>query len=247
MQMLPLRMIAAAVVALVVSGCGKSNPPSNQSSNPSANQSANQTSNLVPNPPPSSLASNPLIGRWKLADQSENNFACVNLVAVEFTEKTITTNGFGPVKNTFTVTYGRDGDSYLASAGNGQAYRVKVESGGIEANGCHLVPASAKSSPLIGKWKLVPGQDEARCEVDQVEFADAAMTMTFTEQGQKAEQLSSPSVSPAVTYSRDAAFYVVTGTLPSGEPNVLAKVKIESGGIELVDPDGKGCHFVPAS
>ncbi|MGA9724043.1 MAG: hypothetical protein WBQ86_16405, partial [Candidatus Binatus sp.] len=73
MQMLPLRMIAAAVVALVVSGCGKSNPPSNQSSNPSANQSANQTSNLVPNPPPSSLASNPLIGRWKLADQSENN------------------------------------------------------------------------------------------------------------------------------------------------------------------------------
>lgn len=245
MQMLPLRMIAAAVVALVVSGCGKSNPPSNQSSNPSANQSANQTSNLVPNPPPSSLASNPLIGRWKLADQSENNFACVNLVAVEFTEKTITTNGFGPVKNTFTVTYGRDGDSYLASAGNGQAYRVKVESGGIEANGCHLVPASAKSSPLIGKWKLVPGQDEGCREIPKIEFAEETMTLFGTEQGQKGEQ----SLSPAVTYSRDADFYVVTVTKLSGESKVLAKVKIESGGIEVFDPDGKngGCHFAPAS
>lgn len=246
MHMWRLKILAAAVLVLVVSGCGKSNPPSTPPSDQSSSPPSNPSSS-APSSPASNPVSNPLIGKWKLGDQSENNFACINLVAVEFTEKTITTNGFGPVKNTFTVTYGRDGDSYLASAGNGQAYRVKVESGGIEANGCHLVPASAKSSPLIGKWKLVPGQDEARCEVDQVEFADAAMTMTFTEQGQKAEQLSSPSVSPAVTYSRDAAFYVVTGTLPSGEPNVLAKVKIESGGIELVDPDGKGCHFVPAS
>jgi hypothetical protein len=222
-----LRAIAAAVLVLIASGCGGSNPPSNP-------------------------ASNPLIGKWKLADQSESNFACINLVEVEFTEKTITTNVFGPVKNmknTFTVTYGRDGDSYLASAGNGQAYRVKIESGGIEANGCHLVPASAKSSPLIGKWKLVPGQDEGCREQEKLEFTEDTMTMMVSEQAQKEEQMPSRSLSLAVTYSRDGDRYLVTGTKPSGESKVLANVQMESGGIEVFDPDGKngGCHFAPAS
>ncbi len=234
-----LRVIAAAVLALIASGCGRSNPPSSPPSSPPSNPAPN---------PPSNPASNPLIGKWQLADQSENDLSCISLVEVEFTEKTVTTK-LGPTRNTVTVTYGHDGDSYLASAGNGQAYRVKVESGGIEANGCHLVPASTKSNPLIGKWKLVPGQEEGCRELNQVEFAEATMTMMFTEQGQKTEQLSSPSLSPAVTYGRDGDRYLVTGTLPSGEPKVLAKVKIESGGIEVFDPDGKngGCHFVPAT
>jgi hypothetical protein len=57
------------------------------------------------------------------------------------------TAGYGPTKNTVTVTYGRDGDSCLATAGNGQAYGVKIESGGIvmvppngDPGGCHFVP-----------------------------------------------------------------------------------------------------------
>jgi hypothetical protein len=232
-----LNTIAAAVLVLIVSGCGKPSPPSSPPSNPSSS---------APSSPASNPASNPLIGKWKLADQSENDLSCISLVEVEFTEKTVTTM-LGPTRNTVTVTYGRDGDSYLASAGNGQAYRIKIESGGIEANGCHLVPASAKSSPIIGKWKLVPGQDEECRELDQVEFAEATMTMTFSEQAQKAGKLSSPTLSPAVTYSRDGDTYSVAGTLPSGESKVLARVKIESGGIEVFDPGGKGCHFVPAS
>jgi hypothetical protein len=128
MHMWLLRMIAAAVLVLVVAGCAKSDP------------------------------SNPLIGKWELADQSGNDLACISLVEVEFTEKTVKT-GLGPAKNTFTVTYGRDGDSYLASAGNGQAFRVKIESGGIEANGCHLERWSRLSEQIfrVDKWSLCRG------------------------------------------------------------------------------------------
>jgi len=128
MHMWLLRMIAAAVLVLVVAGCAKSDP------------------------------SNPLIGKWELADQGGNDLACISLVEVEFTEKTVKT-GLGPAKNTFTVTYGRDGDSYLASAGNGQAFRVKIESGGIEANGCHLERWSRLSEQIfrVDKWSLCRG------------------------------------------------------------------------------------------
>ena len=85
-----LWMISAAVLVLVVSGCGKE--------------------------------PNPLIGQWKpaLADK-EKMAACRTLAQVEFTEKTVT-SGLGSAKSTVTVAYGRDGDSYLATAGNGQAF-----------------------------------------------------------------------------------------------------------------------------
>jgi hypothetical protein len=183
--------------------------------------------------------SNPLVGKWTIADQSNNNLACINLVNVEFTDKTVTT-GFGPTKSTVTVTYGRDGDSYLATAGNGQAYRVKIESGGIEANGCHLVPGVGKSSPLMGKWKLTPGQDEACRRAETVEFTEDTLTMVFTEQEQKARHLSSPIVSVGVDYSRDGVFYVATSS------NGASRIKIENGGIVMVPPNGNpGCHFVP--
>jgi hypothetical protein len=188
--------------------------------------------------------SNPLIGKWTIADQSDNNLACISLVNVEFTEKTVTT-GFGPTKSTSTVTYGRDGDSYLATAGNGQAFRVKIESGGIEANGCHLVPASGKSNPLIGKWKTAPGQNGTCRYVENVEFAEDTQTMMFTEEGQKAEQLSSPRVSYRVTYGRDGEFYLAT----SANGQSVLRLKIENGSIEILPPHGSpgGCHFVPAN
>ena len=118
-----------------------------------------------------------------------------------------------------------------------------MESGGIEANGCHLVPASGKSNALIGNWKLAPGQDEKCRQVEKVEFAEETVTMMFTEQGQKAKQLSSRKVSLGVTYSREGEFYVATSA------NGPFRIKIESGGIEMVPPDGSpgGCHFVPAN
>jgi hypothetical protein len=211
MHMWLVRMIAAAVLVLVVSGYARSDP------------------------------SNPLIGKWELADQSGNDFSCISLAKVEFTEKTVTT-GLGPTKGTYTVIYGRDGDSYLASAGNGQAFRVKIESGGIEANGCHLVPAGGKSKPLIGTWKLAPGQDEKCSRVETVEFAEETMTMMLTEQGQKSLQASSRNPSFVVTYSRDGEFYVAARADGGG----VFRIKIESSGIEVVPPNGSpgGCHLV---
>jgi hypothetical protein len=205
MHMRRLRMIVAAGLVLVVSGCGRPNP---------------------------------LIGKWTLADQSGNDIACVNLSKVEFTDKTVTA-GIGPTKSTVTVTYGRDGDSYLATAGNGQAYRVTTESGGIEANGCHLIRAIP--NPLVGKWKLAPGQDQQCNRAETIEFTDDTMTVVFTEQEQEAEHLSSRISSAGVTYSRDGEFYVATSV------NGTSKIKIESGGIEMVPPNGSpgGCHFIP--
>jgi hypothetical protein len=233
MHMWRLKILAAAVLVLVVSGCGKFNPPSDQPSSPPSNPAPN---------PHSNPASNPLIGKWQLADQSENDLSCISLVEVEFTEKTVTTK-LGPTRNTVTVTYGRDGDSHLASAGNGQAYRVKVENGGIEANGCHLVPAIGKSNPLIGEWKPV-GQDEFCRGVEKVEFAEETMTVIVSEQAQKEGQLPSQKSSFGVTYGRDGQFYVATG--PGGQAG--SRFKIESGGIEWAQPDGSlGCHLVPAN
>jgi hypothetical protein len=209
-----LRMIAAAVAVLVVSGCGKSNP---------------------------------LIGKWKLALATKDKMAaCKALAGVEFTEKTVTA-GLGPGKNTVTVTYGRDGDSYLASAGNGQAFMVKIESGGIEANGCHLVPASAKSNPLVGKWKPV-GQDPACSGMEKLEFTEDTMTMMVSEQAQKEEQAPSRKVSFGVSYSRDGEFYVAT----SANGQAVFRFKPEIGGIEGVNQgeggnEGGECHFFPAN
>ncbi len=232
-----LRVIAAAVLALIASGCGRSNPPSSPPSSPPSNPAPN---------PPSNPASNPLIGKWQLADQSENDLSCISLVEVEFTEKTVTTK-LGPTRNTVTVTYGHDGDSYLASAGNGQAYRVKVESGGIEANGCHLVPASAKSNPLVGKWKPV-GQDPACSGMEKLEFTEDTMTMMVSEQAQKEEQAPSRKVSFGVSYSRDGEFYVAT----SANGQAVFRFKPEIGGIEGVNQgeggnEGGECHFFPAN
>jgi ankyrin repeat protein len=152
MHMWLVRMIAASVPVLVVSGYARSDP------------------------------SNPLIGKWELADQSGNDFGCISLVKVEFTEKTVTT-GLGPTKGTYTVTYGRDGDSYLASAGNGQAFRVKIESGGIEANGCHLVPA--------GGAELRAASGEGHLDIVRALLAEGADVNAKTNDGTTALLLAS--------------------------------------------------------
>jgi hypothetical protein len=182
--------------------------------------------------------SNPLIGKWAIADQSENNPACASLVEVEFTEKTITT-GFGAEKNTVTVTYGRDGDSYLASAGNGQAVRVKIESGGIEANGCHLIPALGESDPLIakfvGKWKLA---SSLNCDYRLAKLELAETTMTVTVHVGFSGALDSHTT--AVTYSRDGEFYVATPTAGNDQP---VRFKFNRPNIVL----DSGCILIPAS
>jgi hypothetical protein len=110
-------MIAAATLLLVVSGCGKSNP------------------------------SNPLIGKWKLAQQSLHcpgwDQANGDLPeTIEFTEKTMTLTESGRAPFTDSVTYDRDGDFYLVKEeilGTAVADRFRTESGGIETGGCHYV------------------------------------------------------------------------------------------------------------
>jgi hypothetical protein len=213
-QIWRLRVIAAAVVVLVVSGCGKPNP---------------------------------LIGQWKLALSSkEKMMACKALAGVEFTDKTVTTS-LGPTKNTVTVTYDRDGDSYLASAGNGQAYRVKIEPGGIEANGCHLVPAGARSNPLIGDWKPASQDGEGCRGMEKIEFADETMTVILTAQAQREGEMSRKT-SFGVDYSRDGDDYVAT----SANGQVTFRVTIEPGGIKIHTIDAAGasqgfCYLFPAS
>ena len=209
MHMWRLRMIAAAILVLVVSGCGRPNP---------------------------------LIGNWKLALAPKDKMAaCKALVGLEFTEKTVTTSPTG-IPSTVTVTYGRDGDRYLVTEVNGTAFRFKVENDGIEANGCHLVPASAKSNPLLGKWKPVD-QGEACRGLQKLEFTEDTMTMKLTDQARREEQDASGKASTAVTYSRDGEYYVAT---PANGPGDF-KFKVEISGIKMFAPqDGQECLLFPA-
>ena len=83
--------------------------------------------------------SNPLLGKWKLAPNSPNE--CFTLSSIQFGDQTMTmATPLAPVS--MAVTYSRDGDNYLVTAGNGQAFSFQVESGGIKSVSpeCHLVP-----------------------------------------------------------------------------------------------------------
>lgn len=74
--------------------------------------------------------SNPLLGKWKLADNAPNE--CFQLAEIQFGDKTMTmATPLAPV--TTAVTHSRDGDNYLVTASSGQAFQFQVESGGIKS------------------------------------------------------------------------------------------------------------------
>jgi hypothetical protein len=83
--------------------------------------------------------SNPLLGKWKLAPNQGNE--CFALSQIEFGDKTMTmATPLAPVS--MAVTYSRDGDNYVVTAGNGEAFSFQTESGGLKSvtPECHLVP-----------------------------------------------------------------------------------------------------------
>jgi hypothetical protein len=84
--------------------------------------------------------SNPLVGKWKLASNSDP--ACMGLEGVEFSNTTMTLNVL--TKQTFNVTYSRDGDRYLVNGTPTGTLAFKSESGGIDlvTPECHFVPES---------------------------------------------------------------------------------------------------------
>jgi hypothetical protein len=60
--------------------------------------------------------SNPLLGKWKLAPNADP--ACgITMDSIEFTDKTITIGSV--IKQIAPVTYGRDGERYLATTSTG--------------------------------------------------------------------------------------------------------------------------------
>jgi hypothetical protein len=83
--------------------------------------------------------SNPLIGKWKAADNAGPE--CLAFAKIEFTPQTMTmTTPLSPV--TTNVTYTNDGDKYTVSLANGQSMVFEPESGGLKTlmPECHLVP-----------------------------------------------------------------------------------------------------------
>jgi len=82
--------------------------------------------------------SNPLIGKWKLAPKAAP--VCGMFDGIEFSEKTMTVNVLG--RQTAPVTYGRDGDHYLANGPNG-TMAFEKNSDGIKSVApveCQLIP-----------------------------------------------------------------------------------------------------------
>ena len=83
--------------------------------------------------------SNPLIGKWKAADNAGPE--CLAFAKIEFTPQTMTmTTPLSPV--TSNVTYTHDGDNYTVVIANGQSMVFVPESSGLKTltPECHLVP-----------------------------------------------------------------------------------------------------------
>jgi hypothetical protein len=91
---------------------------------------------------PACSKSNPLIGKWKLTPASDSNPACAAFDGVEFSDTSMTINLLS--KQTFNVTYSRNGDDYVVSGTPTGAISFETESGGIKSVSpeCHLIPTS---------------------------------------------------------------------------------------------------------